>query len=167
MEKEAATLEMEFERLVSCSLCTVLLISSQDLLHFQDFPRIQYLTKLFLISIDPYHKSLCGIKFHSLFVLLSYRKSHSAGMSNSMYLEGHMSHVCFTMRAACAHYHERCTQNIIKTITSIIKYCYRNVGHIIAMLCSIHKHKIMKCFYRNKMKYFFKHFVLMFGISFC
>ena len=92
---------------------------------------------------------------------------YKTGMSNSMYLEGHMGHVHVTMRAACTHYHERCTQNIIKTITSIIKYCYRNIGHIIAMLCSIHKHKIMKSFYKNKMKYFFKHFFLMFGMSFC
>ena len=52
-----------------------------------------------------------------------------------------MGHVCVTMRAACAYYHERHSQNMVKTLTSIIKYFYRSIGYIIAMLCSMHKHK--------------------------
>ena len=39
-----------------------------------------------------------------------------AGISNSVYLGGHMSHVRVTMRAACAHCLERCTQNMMKTL---------------------------------------------------
>ena len=55
-----------------------------------------------------------------------------AGMSNSIYLQGHMGHVRDNMRVTCVHCHERCTQNMIKIITSIIEYCYRNIGHFVA-----------------------------------